>query len=37
MKKNFGKVQKRKAEARELEELIRKEQQAAKALRKSNS
>lgn len=37
MKKNFGKVQKRKAEARELEELIRKEQQAAKAQRKSNS
>lgn len=37
MKKNFGKVQKRKAEARELEELIRKEQQVTKALRKYNS
>ena len=35
MKKKFGKVQKKKLENRQLEELLRKEQQAAKALKKS--
>lgn len=35
MKKKFDAVQKRKLEARQFQELIRKEQQAAKALKKS--
>lgn len=34
MKKKFGKVQKKKLENRQLEELLRKEEQAAKALKK---
>lgn len=37
MKKKFGPVQKRKLEARQLQELIRKEEQAAKALKKSKA
>lgn len=37
MKKKFGPVQKRKLEARQYQELQRKEQQAAKALKKAKS
>ena len=35
MKKKFGPVQKRKLEARQLQELMREEEQAAKALKKA--
>lgn len=35
MKKKFGPVQKRKLEARQFEELLRKEAQADKALKKT--
>lgn len=34
MKKKFGQVQKKKLEGRQLQELMRKEEQAAKALKK---
>lgn len=37
MKKKFGPVQKRKLEARQFQELQRKEQQAAKALKKAKA
>lgn len=37
MKKKFGPVQKRKLEDRQFQELQRKEQQAAKALKKAKS
>lgn len=36
MKKKFGQVQKNKLEARQFQELMRKEEQAAKALKKVN-
>ena len=36
MKKKFGQVQKKKLEARQFQELMRKEEQAAKALKKVN-
>lgn len=34
MKKKFGQVQKKKLEAKQFQELMRKEEQAAKALKK---